>query len=120
MKTRNDYLSSLTAMKPNMYKFGEQITNVVTHPATKRTVESHARAFDAANNPELEELFTTTSYLSGKKIMRFNSLMKSPEDLLNNAKLKRDVPHDRYMCRWSMCWLERYERNVGSYPRNRC
>lgn len=103
MKTRNDYLSSLTSLKPNMYKFGEQITNVVTHPATKRTVESHARAFDAANNPELEGLFTTTSYLSGKKIMRFNSLMKSPEDLLNNAKLKREMYRMTGTCAGGVC-----------------
>lgn len=103
MKTRRDYLSSLTAMKPNMYKFGEAITNVITHPATKRTVESHARAFDAANNPEYAELFTTTSYLTGKKIMRFNSLMKTSEDLLLNAKLKREMYRLTGTCAGGVC-----------------
>jgi len=42
LKKRKDYLASLKKMRPNIYKFGELIEDVTTHPATKRTVESHA------------------------------------------------------------------------------
>lgn len=42
IKTRDEYLSALRALCPNIYKFGELIEDVTIHPTTKRTVESHA------------------------------------------------------------------------------
>ena len=58
VKTRKEYLESLKAMRPNVYKFGKLIEDVTTDPATKRTVESHARAFDASNDPQYADDFT--------------------------------------------------------------
>ena len=36
MKTSVEYKQSLKKMRPNIYKFGELIKDVTTHPATKR------------------------------------------------------------------------------------
>ena len=58
LRTREQYLASLKAMRPNIHKFGELIQDITTHPATRRVVESHARAFDAAFDPKLSEIFT--------------------------------------------------------------
>ena len=55
IKTREDYLKALKQMRPNIYKFGELIEDVTTHPATRRTVESHAIAYDGANDPDLKK-----------------------------------------------------------------
>jgi len=90
-------------MRPNIYKNGELIEDVTVHPATKRTVESHARAFDAANDEKFKALFTTQSYFTGKPIMRFNSMMKSLEDIVNNAKLKREMYHFTGSCSGGVC-----------------
>lgn len=89
LKTRKEYLESLRKLRPNIYKFGELIQDVTADPATKRTVESHARGFDASWDPELGKVFTTKSHLSGETIHRFNSLMLSLEDIMANARLKR-------------------------------
>jgi len=89
LRTREQYLASLAAMRANVYKFGERIGDVTVHPATRRVVESHARAFDAASDPALAEIYTTTSSFTGERIFRFNSLMTSLEDTLFNMKLKR-------------------------------
>ncbi|MEK6778877.1 MAG: 4-hydroxyphenylacetate 3-hydroxylase N-terminal domain-containing protein [Candidatus Deferrimicrobiota bacterium] len=89
LRTREQYLASLRAMRPNIHKFGELIKDVTTHPATRRVVESHARAFDAASDPDLAGIFTTASSLTGERIFRFNSLMTSFDEILFNMKLKR-------------------------------
>ena len=89
LKTREDYLAALRELRPNIYKFGELIEDVTTHPATKRTVESHALNYDAANDPELEDMYTATSVFSGEKILRWNSMMRSSEDLIGNMRMKR-------------------------------
>lgn len=51
IRTREEYVKSLKSMRPNVYKFGELIEDVTTHPATCKAVESHARGFDGANDP---------------------------------------------------------------------
>lgn len=101
--TREKYIQSLKIMRPNIYKFGELITDVTTHPATRRTVESHARGFDAASDSKLEELFTTKSYLTGNRIHCFNGLMKKMEDVIQNSKIKRTMYHLTGTCTGGLC-----------------
>ena len=89
LKTREDYLTALRKLRPNIYKFGELIEDVTTHPATKRTVESHCRSFDASHDPDMSDLYTTNSVFTGRKIHRWNSMLQSSEDLISNMNLKR-------------------------------
>ncbi len=103
IKTREEYLASLKAMRPNIYKFGELIEDVTTHPATKRTVESHAMNYDAANDPELEDIYSTTSKLTGERILRWNSLMQNQEDLIFNMKFKRQNYRRTGSCTGAVC-----------------
>lgn len=103
IKTRTQYLESLRNLKPNIYKFGERIDDVTTHPATKRTVESHARCFDGANDPDLEKLYTTTSSFTGEKIMRWNSMMQEEGHLLSNMKFKRQNYRRTGTCTGAVC-----------------
>ncbi len=103
IKTREQYLESLRALKPNIYKFGERIEDVTTHPATKRTVESHARCFDAAGDPELEKMYTTTSIFSGEKILRWNSMMQEEGHLISNMKFKRQNYRRTGTCTGAVC-----------------
>ena len=103
IKTRDDYLEALQQLRPNIFKFGELIEDVTTHPATKRTVESHARNYDAAHDPELEDIYTATSIFSGEKILRWNSMMQEPEDLIMNMRMKRQNYRRTGSCTGAVC-----------------
>jgi 4-hydroxybutyryl-CoA dehydratase/vinylacetyl-CoA-Delta-isomerase len=103
MRTPEEYKQSLKDMRPNLFKFGELIDDVTTHPATKRTVEGHARLFEAAQDPELEDLFTTTSMLTGKKVSRYLSIMQSAEDVWANSKMKRKAFNMTGTCTGGRC-----------------
>jgi 4-hydroxybutyryl-CoA dehydratase/vinylacetyl-CoA-Delta-isomerase len=103
LKTRHEYLESLRKLKPNIYKFGQLITDVTQHPATKRTVESHARNFDAADDPKLTDIYTTTSSFTGEKIHRWNSMMQSSDDLISNMKMKRQNYRRTGSCTGGVC-----------------
>jgi len=103
LKTREDYLTALRKLKPNIYKFGELIEDVTTHPATKRTVESHCRSFDASHDPDWSDLYTTNSIFTGKKIHRWNSMMQSSDDLIRNMKLKRQNYRRTGTCSGAVC-----------------
>jgi 4-hydroxybutyryl-CoA dehydratase/vinylacetyl-CoA-Delta-isomerase len=103
IKTRTEYLAALKKLRPNIHKFGELIEDVTTHPATKRTVESHALNYDAANDPKLEDMYTTTSIFTGEKIHRWNSMMQSADDLIANMKMKRQNYRRTGSCTGAVC-----------------
>jgi len=89
MKNSKDYKASLKKMRPNIYKFGELIKDVTTHPATKRTIKGHAQIFDAAQKPEYKDILTTKSSLTGKPVVRYLSIISSAEDMVANVRMKR-------------------------------
>lgn len=89
MKTSKEYKESLRKMRPNIYKFGEVIKDVTTHPATRRSIEGHGQIFDAALKPEFKDILTTTSHLTGKPISRYLSVIQNPEDMIANVRMKR-------------------------------
>ncbi len=91
MKTPKEYKESLKKMRPNIYKFGELIEDVTTHPATKRTVAGHAQIFAAAHDENYRDLVTTKSSLIKPEIeiSRYLSLIKSEADMIANIKMKR-------------------------------
>ncbi|MCK4332928.1 MAG: hypothetical protein KAV40_05050 [Thermoplasmatales archaeon] len=89
MKTSKEYKESLKKMKPNIYKFSELIKDVTAHPATRRTVNGHAQIFDAAQKPEYNDILTNKSSLTGKQIVRYLSIIGSPEDMIANVRMKR-------------------------------
>jgi 4-hydroxybutyryl-CoA dehydratase/vinylacetyl-CoA-Delta-isomerase len=103
LRTRDQYLSALKQMRPNIHKFGQVIEDVTTHPATKRVVESHARGIDAAHDPKLADIFTTKSSLTGEVIHRNSSLMTSPEEMIYNSKFKRKMYHLTGSCTGGLC-----------------
>ncbi len=103
LRTRDHYLAALKRMRPNVHKFGELIEDVTIHPATRRVVESHARGIDAAHDPELAEIFTTKSTLTGERIHRNSSLMTSPEEMMYNSKFKRKMYHLTGTCTGGLC-----------------
>ena len=89
MRTAREYKESLRRMRPNVYKFGELIGDVTTHPATRRAVEGHAQVFDAAQRAEYRELLTTLSSITGERISRYLSVIGSAEDMIMNVRMKR-------------------------------
>ena len=103
LKTREDYFKALRNLRPNIYKFGELIEDVTTHPATKRTIESHALAYDASHDPELADLYTTNSIFTGEKIHRWNSMMQSSDDLITNMNMKRQNYRRSGTCTGAVC-----------------
>ena len=103
LKTRGDYLDALRNLRPNIYKFGELIEDVTTHAATKRTVESHARNFDASHDPELADIYTTTSIFNDEKIHRWNAMMQYSDDLIANMVMKRQNYRRTGTCTGGVC-----------------
>lgn len=103
MRTPEEYKESLRKMRPNVYKFGELIEDVTTHPATKRTVEGHAQIFKAQHDPKLGEIFTKESHLTGEPISRYLSIIMSAGDMHANLRMKRTIYNLTGTCTGGRC-----------------
>lgn len=89
-KTREDYYRDLRAMRPNVFKNGKFIKDIVTDPATKGLVENEAKAYDLLQDPQYDNILKTTSSLSGKQIVRWCSLnTDGAESLKKSVEMKR-------------------------------
>ncbi|MBI4676237.1 MAG: hypothetical protein HY748_01505 [Elusimicrobia bacterium] len=131
-KSSEAYKESLRRMRPNIYKFGRLITDVTTDPLTKRTIEGHAQLFDAARDPKHQDLFTTTSHLTGKRVSRYLSVLRSAEDVIALSRMKRAAFNFTGTCTggrcvggaalnamWSTTWDVDRERGTGYHQRLR-
>ena len=103
MKTGTQYIEDMKKMRPNVYKWGNLIEDVTTHPATAAAIRTLANCYDASFAPETESIYTTVSFLTGKKAHRWNTLMTSPEDIVGNALMKRDTYRKCGSCPGAKC-----------------
>lgn len=104
MKNAQQYKDSLKEMKPLIYCNGKTIDSVVDDPMTAPHVNSAAMTYELAFDPEFEDLMTTTSSFTGKKINRFTHVHQSTDDLVKKVKMMRMIGQKTGTC---------YQRCVG-------
>jgi 4-hydroxybutyryl-CoA dehydratase/vinylacetyl-CoA-Delta-isomerase len=91
LKTKEEYIESIRALKPTAYMFGERITNVVDNPRIRAGIESTAATYEMAMKEENKELFITTSPLINEPVSRFTLPPASIEDLVARVKVNRKM-----------------------------
>lgn len=89
MKTAAQYEESLRQMNFKVYVQGELVENPVDHPIIRPSMNSVKATYEAAEDPQHEELMTATSHLTGKKVNRFCHLHQSAGDLVKKVKMQR-------------------------------
>lgn len=89
LMTGEQYIESLRKMGTRVYMFGKRIDNWVDDPIIRPSINSVKMTYDLAMDPKHEDLMTTASSLSGRKINRFNHLHQSTADLIRKVKMQR-------------------------------
>jgi len=102
LKTFEEYLESLRKLRPNIHKFDELIEDVTTHPATRNTIKGHGKTY-MVDDPGEREILTTISHLTGEPISRYLSIIRSPEDMYANSRMKRHMFHLTGTCTGGRC-----------------
>ena len=97
------YKESIKKLKPNVYKWGELIEDVTTHPATRLHVESVAHSYDYSFDEAKKHIYTKKSHLTGEVAHRWNTLCETAEDQVANADMKRAQYHVSGTCQGATC-----------------
>ncbi|MCX5851592.1 MAG: 4-hydroxyphenylacetate 3-hydroxylase family protein [Deltaproteobacteria bacterium] len=84
-----EYEESLRKLNLQVYMFGRKVANPVDDPIIRPSMNAVAMTYELAHRPEYEDLMTTTSHLTGKKINRFCHIHQSTTDLLKKSKMGR-------------------------------
>ena len=87
MRTFEEYLEGLRAMKSNIRMHGEVIQR--DDPRLLPPMNNIKLTFDLAQEPELQHLMTATSHLSGEIINRFCHIHRNQDDLLKKQEMTR-------------------------------
>lgn len=98
MKTPDEYIDSLRALKPRVYLFGQRLEQPIDHPLIRPSTNAVAMTYAAAYDPDLRPLATATSSLTGQTINRFTHLHQSPADLVAKVKLQRALGQRTAVC----------------------
>jgi len=102
LMTDKEYIESLRKLKLNLYLLGEKVENWVDNPIIRPSINAIAMTYKLAHEPENEALATTDSILTGKKVNKFNALLKSTDNLVNKVKLQR-LLGQRTACCFQRC-----------------
>jgi aromatic ring hydroxylase len=96
MRTKEQYLEGLKKMNKNLYFNGAKIDRLDERQLPATNVMG--LTFDAVSDPELRELCTATSHLTGETINRFNHIHQSVEDLHKKQEVTRAIGNKVGIC----------------------
>ncbi len=88
-RTGQDYLEGLKRQPPTVYIDGERVSDPTTHPSTRNIARSIAHLYDLQHKPELREVMTYPSPLTGERVGTSFKVPKTKEDLRARAEMHR-------------------------------
>ena len=89
LKTPAQYVQSLRDLKIRAYVGGKRVDNVVDHPSVAPHINTVAKTYELAHDPQHQDTMTTISHLNGERIHRYTNIFQSPEDLVKKIKMLR-------------------------------
>ena len=107
---KKEYIDSLSKLKLNLYLFGEKVDNWVDNPIIRPSINAIAMTYKLAHEPESEGWRSPESMITGKKVNRFNSLFRGPQDMVSKVKLQRLLGQRTACC---------FQRCVGTHADGR-
>lgn len=96
VRTREEYIESLREQKPKVYMAGEEIKDIVDHPAFERGISDAAVTYEIAHDPKYHKLSTVISPLSNEEISLWTHIPENEGDLVDKVRLMKAV--GEYLC----------------------
>ena len=89
LKTPEQYVESLRALRIRAYIGGERVENVVDDPSIAPHINTVAKTYELAHMAEHEDVMTTVSHLTGERIHRYTHIFQSADDLVKKIQMLR-------------------------------
>lgn len=113
LMTGEQYVESMRKMNLQVYMFGEKIENPVDNPILRPSLNSVKATYDAAQDPETEDLMTVVSPYTGEKVNRFTHIHQSTTDLMNKVKMQRMLGQKTAACFQRCVGMDAFNAKIG-------
>jgi 4-hydroxybutyryl-CoA dehydratase/vinylacetyl-CoA-Delta-isomerase len=98
IRTKQEYIESLRKQNPKVYMAGEEIKNIVDHPAFQAAIRSAGVTYEMGEETEHQDLTKLRSPVINEDISRWTHLMQDEQDALSKVKLMRGVGEHLCFC----------------------
>lgn len=99
LKTPEEYRESLKELDLELYMRGEKISgDIHEHPMIKPSVNSIAKTYELAQDPEFKDIMVAESHLTGEEVNRFTHIHQSIDDLVKKSKMNRILGRETASC----------------------
>ena len=88
-KTPEQYVESLRGLNIHAYVDGERVDSVVDHPAIAPHINTVAKTYELAHQPEHRDVMTVQSHLTGDLIHRYTHIFQNTDDLVKKIQILR-------------------------------
>ena len=89
MKTPEQYVESIRALRPEVYISGGRVESVPDEPLFQSGIRAVSLTYEYALDPKLQELAVTESGLNHTQVNRLLAIDEEPGDLLKKLELSR-------------------------------
>ncbi len=89
LKTPEEYVKSLQALRIRAYVGGERVGSIVEHPSVAPHINTAAKTYELAHVPEHRDVMTAVSHLSGERVHRYTHIFQSADDLVKKIQMLR-------------------------------
>ena len=97
MRTSQEYIASLRALKRELYVLGEKAPDFTEHPMLRPSLNALAKTYDVAHDPRQADLFVRRG-VDGGPVNCFTSLHHSSRDLVDKVKALRVLGQETGTC----------------------
>ena len=89
LKTPEEYVESLRALRIRAYVGGERVDSIVDSPLIAPHINTAAKTYELAHRPEHREVMTAESHLTGERIHRYTHIFQNADDLVGKIQMLR-------------------------------
>ena len=89
LKTPAEYVDSLRELNIRAYVNGERVDSVADHQSIAPHINTVAKTYELAHDPEHRDVMTAESHLTGERIHRYTHIFHSADDLVKKIQMLR-------------------------------
>jgi 4-hydroxybutyryl-CoA dehydratase/vinylacetyl-CoA-Delta-isomerase len=98
IRTKQEYIEGLRKQKPKVYMAGEEIENVVDHPAFQIGIRSAGATYELGEEPDYQNLTRVLSPVINEDVSRWTHIMQNEQDAINKVKLMKGIGEHLCLC----------------------
>ncbi|MDO9558329.1 MAG: 4-hydroxyphenylacetate 3-hydroxylase N-terminal domain-containing protein [Syntrophales bacterium] len=103
LRSKQDYIGSISALNTELYAYGKQVNDLWDHPCFRPAMEAIGMVYELSEHDGDKGFYTAHSPFIDGTVNRFLHIHQNQEDLRNRFRLSRFLVHKHGACIGARC-----------------